>query len=480
MFLAKNRGASEVQSKHQEAVASVNDSSAAAAQPSLSSSAPAAQSALAESAEPPHPPSQPQPTHSDALIALHAPVILGLPASPIPLRATHASIFSSPSAGSSPAASSACDTALLSAQVIDLRRRLSECERDKDGMSREHTIRMQEALDAAAALRLELQAARDQAFEDSEALRVQHQQALDNVGVEISHLQHSANLSKSEKVSNDQRLHLIEGKLADAMSRLEVAQEKLTEQAALCTRSQARAEELQLKIANQTQEISSWDAKLKLSLITFQQRECELQDIIQTDCIAHKQVVDDLRSHNALLSTELKASNSNLLLLQTEIDNLRRSCRVQSVDDSISAVNEAEIAKLRSLLQESTDNSAIDLSKLQSECILKEQHLAAVRHELILSQAAVAEAANIESNLKFQLQSLQLQLNQKQKDIQEQKSVVSSPALLSPGDSTALEASTRRTTDIERKYFTNHSVLSCHFIICLIQVCCTCCCSGYS
>jgi multidrug resistance efflux pump len=102
--------------------------------------------------------------------------------------------------------------------------------------------------------------------------------------------------------------------------------------------------------------------------------------------------------------------------------------------------------------------------------MLKEQHLAAVRHELTLSQAAVAEAENRESTLQSQLQSLQLQLNQKQKDFHEQKSIVSSPALLSPNDSTALEVSARRTADVERKCVTTHVLFLYYVVFCLILI----------
>lgn len=416
----------------------------------------ALQSTFAESANPTTDTSNPLPALPDAHVQSPAPAVPRVPAPPSPLHVTHASIFSSPSNCSSPADTAAGDTALLSAQVIDLRRRLAECERVKDTNSDEHAIRMREALEESAALRLELQEVRDQAFEDSEALRVVHQRALDNLAAEILQLKLDADLSQSQKRCDAELLHSFEAKLADALSRLEVAQEKLLEQTTRCSRSQAREEELQFIIANQNQEISSKDISFHSSLAELQLRERELHEKIHNDSLMHEQVVADMQSQIATLATELNNSKSSVSILQSDIERLLNLSYTKPVDDSDSAAAEAEVTKLRFLLQDSSDKSVIELSKLQAECNLKEEQLSVARLELIASQAAVAEATTRESNLKLQVQSLQSQLNQNKIDIQVQKCAVSSPAVFSPGDSTVLEISSRRVADIERKYFLNH------------------------
>jgi hypothetical protein len=465
MFLAKSRGNSEAQLKSQEAANLVSNLSASATPhvDSLGASAPHA--TLAESAHPIPAPVKPQPALSDAHIQSPAAAVPVDFASPVALRAAHASIFSSPVTCSSPSATSAGDTALLSAQVVDLRRRLAECEREKDANSHEHAIRIREALEKADELRLELQEARDQAFEDSEALRVLHHQALDSLGAEISRMKVDADTAHSQKTCDAQRLHSIEAKLAEALSRLDIAQQEHLEQTTLCSRAQAREEELKCIVNEQTKEISSASTRLNASLSAFQQRERELLDRIQFDSAAHLQVVADLQSHIATLSTDLKDSKTTISILQEEIEGLRNSSNTKPVADSISAAAEAEVAKLRCLLQESTDKSAIELSKLQAESNLKEQQLAFARHELMASQAAITEATIRESNLKLQVQSLQFQLNQNKSDIQVQKSSVSSPAMFLPGDSSASEVSSRRVADIERKYIFVIVTHACHYIM---------------
>jgi hypothetical protein len=470
MFLAKNKGASEVQSKSLEETATSASNSSATTAPNLASpGAPVSQSTFfSESVDHTPVPLQHQPSHSDALVQSLAPAAPGIPASPIPTRASHAShasIFSSPLTCSSPAAVSAGDTALLSAQVIDLRRRLADCERDKDANSHEHAIRMREALEEVSVLKIELQGVRDQAFEESEALRVLHQQALQIMGAEISRLKLDANVSHSQIDGDAQQLHAIEEKLADSDSRLEVAQEKLLEQTTLCSRAQARVEELQSIITNQSQEISSLDNRLNSSLVTFQQRERDLEHKIHTDSLSHMQVVADLQSHITILEAELKDCKLAMSTLQQEIEILRDSSKFKTFDDSISAAAEAEKTKLHFLLQESIDKSTTELSKLRAESDLKEEQLSAARLELIASHAALSEATSRESNLMLQVQSLQLQLNQNKMDVQVQKSAVSSPAILSSGDSTALEVSSRRVADIERKYFFIMFIPSCLFIV---------------
>ena len=449
MFLAKNRAPGEAQSKTQEACTPI----AAATLQSGDSIATALESTLAASTAPSFTPSKQQQETSVApalepapvipIIPLLAPTDSGLYSSPSPFRSSHASIFSSPLNYPSPAASAAGDTALLSAQVVDLRRRLADCERDKDVGSHQHAISLREASEAAAAVRLELQSVREQAFEEGEALRFQHQQELDNLGADILRLRHTTELSQAARADAEQRLHLIDCKLADAASSLKVAQEKLLGQEALCSGAQAREEELQSIIATQAQEISSWDARHSSFLTAFQQRECNLQDIVAAKDIAQAEA-DDLRSQMTKLSAELESSHSLLSKLQHEHQVLRSQCH-GAVSDG------AEVTKLRSLLQESSDNAAMSLSKLQSECSKKEQDLAAAIHELATSHAAFDAANHKESNLNLQVQSLQLQLLQKNKEIQELKAVHVHLSTPSHGDSTSLEVSARRISEMERK-----------------------------
>ena len=456
MFLAKNRGPGETQSKPQEAAVSTSTSAsasaAAAALQPRDSIAPALESTLAATIAPS---SKLQPGASVAHALEPAPAITialsptptdpGPHSFPSPVRTSHASIFSSPLTCPSPAASAAGDTALLSAQVVDLRRRLAECERDKDISSHQHAISLREASEAAAAVRLELQSVREQAFEESEALRFQHQQEVDSLGAETLRLQHITKLSEAARADAEQRLHLIEGKLADAMSSLEAAQEKLLGQAAVCSGAQAHQEELQVIVEGQAQEISAWDSRHRSLLIAFQQLECSLQDTVAAQDNAHQAEAHDLRSQITKLSAELESSNS--LLSKLKLDHEASQSQCSGTNSS-----EAEVTKLRSLLQESSDRAAISICKLQSECSRKEQELAVALHELAASHAAVAEANHKESNLNLQVQSLQLQLVQRNKDIQEQKAVhLSTPTPASPGDSTALEVSTRRIAEIERK-----------------------------
>jgi chromosome segregation ATPase len=451
MFLAKSRGTSESHSKLQETSASP----AAAAQQSVNSSTPSLGPTASSTGAPPLP-SKLQPAPSDApahedlqttsTIAPPSPAATGLPSSPFPVRAAHASIFSSPLTGSSAAASSAGDTALLSAQVADLRRRVAECERDRDLSSQEHSTRMREALDAAAASRLELQGVRDRAFEDNEALRFQHEQASDSLRADIARLQQANDSLQAEKSGVEQRLLCIEATLTDALSRRDAAQEELLEQAALRERASAREEELQTIITTQTQEISSWSSKYNSSLAALQQCECDFQEKIQ----AHTQEANALRSQITVLSAELKDHLSLSTELQREIEALRNARNEKANDDCNAAA--AEVMKLRALLQESSDVAAVSLSKVQSDCASKEHELDDARHQLAASQAAVAEAHLRECDLNLQVQALQSQLTRKLKDIQEQKSVLGSPVAASPGgDSVALDASTRRAAEIERK-----------------------------
>ena len=455
MFLAKSRGTSESHSKLQE----ISASPAAAAHQFVNASTPAlGPTASSTDAPPVHSKQQPgpadTPAHEDlqttSTIASPSPAVSGLPSSPFPLRAAHASIFSSPLTGSSAAASCAGDTALLSAQVADLRRRLAECERDKDFSSQEHSTRMREALDAAAASRLELQGLRDQAFEDNEALRFQHEQASDSLRADMMRLQQANDSLQAEKSGVEQRLLSIEATLTDALSRLDAAQQELLEQAALRERARAREEELQSIITTQTQEMSSWSSKHNSSLAALQQCECDFQEKMQATAMAHTQEANDLRSQITVLSAELKDHLSVSTELQREIEALRNACNEKASDDCNAAA--AEVIKLRALLQESSDVAAVSLSKLQSDCASSEHELADARHQLAASQAAVAEAHLRECDLNLQVQALQSQLTRKLKDIQEQKSVLSSPVAASPGgDPVALDASTRRAAEIERK-----------------------------
>jgi chromosome segregation ATPase len=318
-------------------------------------------------------------------------------------------------------------------------------------------------MDAAAAVRLELQEFRAQTFEDSEALRFQHEQALDSLTAENERLQHAAHSSQSAQAVVEQRLHKIELELADAASRLEVAQIKLSEQTAACSRAQAREAELQSITRTQLQEISALQDQHSASLIAFQQRERDWEDKIQSNGTAHSQELGDLRSQIAILSADVQRYRSASSSLQQqqqqhqEEENLRSACNSKLHDDYVSAA--AEATKLRSLLQELSENAAVSLSKLQSECSVKEQELAAARHELVASQAAVTEANLRESNLNSQLQSLQAQLSQTNIQIQDQKNIMSSPAPASLGDSTALELCNRRVADMERKCETARSAL---------------------
>jgi hypothetical protein len=455
MFLAKSRAASEVQTKPRESALSNATSSAAAAhEDGALGSAP---DAPAPSSGAPSAPPTPLIPPSDELAFEHAlnvpsgtSLAPGLPSTPIHRHAAHVSIFSSPLA--SPQASSAADTALLSAQLLDLRRRLAECERDKDASSREHASSMREALDAAAAVRLELQHVRDQNFEDSEALRFQHQQALDVLGDENMRLQQANCALQAAKADIEQRSFVIETELEDTKSRLEVAQKELSEQTALCSRSHARQEELQSVISAQTREISSLSSSHSSSLVAFQQRECDFQEKIRLEGAGHEQEVGDLRSQIATLSSELQRHKSALTLssLQQESEISRSSCIAKC--DGECAAAAAEVAALQLLLQQSADNAAVSLSKLQSDCNIKEQELAAARQQLVTHQAALAAADARQSNLNLQVQSLQVQLSHAiNKEIQERTTSSSSSALASPGDSTALELANRRIAEIERK-----------------------------
>lgn len=307
-------------------------------------------------------------------------------------------------------------------------------------------------MEAAAAVRLELQEFRAQAFEDSEALRFQHEQALEGLAAENVRLQHAAHSSQAAHAAVEQRLHKIELERADAASRLEAAQINLSEQTAA---AQAREAELQSITRTKLQEISALHDQHTSSLTVLQQRERDLEDKIQSDGAAHSQELCELRSLIANLSAEVERHRSASSSLQQqqqqqqEEENLRRACDAKLNDDYVSAA--AEATKLRSLLQELSENAAVSLSKLQSECSMKEQELAAARRELVTSQAAVAEANLRESNLNSQLQSLHAQLSQTNNQIQEQKSSVYSPAPASLGDSTALELCNRRVADMERK-----------------------------
>ncbi len=437
-----------MQSKHRDATPSITTSSASAVHQLDCCSRSTVVSAVDASTDPSPAPSKPLFAPSDAPAFEHSLTnpsnsseVSGLPSSPIPRHYADTSIFNSPL--TSPAASSAGDTTLLSAQVVDLRRRLAECERDKDARSREYDMIIQQALDAAAAVRLELQEVRDRSFEDSESLHFQHQQALGSLNSENLRLQQTIDSSQAMKEVIAERLHAIEAELVDTTSRLEAAQCKLSEQTALCLLAQARQEELQLVITTQMQEISTLGSRHSSSLIAFQQRECDLQDKIQADGIAHKEEVNGMRSQIATLSTELQHHKSALSSLHQEIEISRSTYNAKSNDDSNAA--STEVAKLRLLMQESSDNAAVLISKLQSDFNTKEQ-------ELVASQAAVTESNRRESSLQQQVELLLSQLSQKNQNAQEQKAVLSSPAFASPGDSTALEVSTRRVAEIERKY----------------------------
>jgi chromosome segregation ATPase len=377
LFLAKGK-TSAAQAKPLEASA-VPAFAAAAAVPDVAAAA-ADHGALTASCE--------------AAAAAAAAAVAAPPASPIARSAPSAPAFSSPLSCPSPAAHAAAETALLSTQVADLRRRLAECERDRDAAVNGQSVSARDALEAAACARLELQGVRDQCFEECEALRFQYQQMLDNASAEVVQLQQSCDAFQAEKVSAQQRLLSAESKLADAISRLATATEDRSQQALLLREAKAREDDLQRVVALKTQEASTLELQLSAALAAVEQRERELQESIASERDDFRREFNALQTRIASLSAELEQSRSSASCMQQELDAVR-SFRSQPSE------------QLELQLQELTQRAAVSLSKAQSESSLKDQQLASTHQQLSACQAALSECSKREQSLNLQIQALQ-------------------------------------------------------------------------
>jgi chromosome segregation ATPase len=379
LFLAKGK-TSAAQAKPLEASA-VPAFAAAAAVPDFAAAA-ADHGALTASCEAP-------PAPAAAAAAAAAP-----PASPIARSAPSAPAFSSPLSCPSPAAHAAAETALLSTQVADLRRRLAECERDRDAAVNGQSVSARDALEAAACARLELQGVRDQCFEECEALRFQYQQMLDDASAEVVQLQQSCDAFQAEKVSVEQRLLSAESKLADAISRLATATEDRSQQALLLREAKAREDDLQRVVALKTQEASTLELQLSAALAAVEQRERELQESIASERDDFRREFNALQTRIASLSAELEQSRSSASCMQQELDAVR-------------SFHSQPSEQLELQLQELTQRAAVSLSKAQSESSLKDLQLASTHQQLSACQAALSECSKREQSLNLQIQALQ-------------------------------------------------------------------------